>query len=89
MLKKFPLINLKKNVNAKKGKIQMWIELYDGNLNIPPPIDLTPQPPQNYELRVIVYNVSEVVLDEKNIFGTAMSDIYVKGWVEQMFSSKI
>lgn len=57
----------------------MWLELYDGNLNIPPPIDIKPQSPQLYELRVIIYNVADVVLDEKNIFGTAMSDIYVKG----------
>ncbi|GBP04651.1 Myoferlin, partial [Eumeta japonica] len=62
------------------GKIQLWIELYDGNLNIPPPIDITPQQPELYELRVIVLNVAEVILDEKNVFGTAMSDIYVKGW---------
>ena len=62
-----------------KGKIQLWIELYDANLNIPPPIDIMPLPPQLYELRVIIYNVSNVVLNEKNIFGTAMSDIYLKG----------
>lgn len=66
-------------LTTKKGKLQLWIELYDGNLNIPSPIDITPQPPQLYELRVIIYDVSEVVLEEKNIFGTAMSDIYVKG----------
>ncbi|KAM7358215.1 ferlin family C2 domain-containing myoferlin misfire [Cochliomyia hominivorax] len=64
----------------EQGKIQLWLELYDGNLNISPPIDITPQPPKLYELRVIIYGVCEVILDEKNIFGTAMSDIYVKGW---------
>ena len=62
-----------------KGKIQLWIELYDANLNIPPPIDIMPLAPQLYELRVIIYNVTNVVLNEKNIFGTAMSDIYLKG----------
>ncbi|KNC25719.1 Gram-negative bacteria-binding protein 3, partial [Lucilia cuprina] len=72
----------------EQGKIQLWIELYDGNLNIPPPIDITPQPPQIYELRVIIYNVTEVVLQEKNIFGTAMSDIYIKGWCSNFDESQ-
>lgn len=57
----------------------MWLELYDGNMNLPPAIDITPQPPHNYELRVVIIGVSDVILEEKNIFGSAMSDIYVKG----------
>uniref|UniRef100_A0A1A9WPX1 C2 domain-containing protein n=1 Tax=Glossina brevipalpis TaxID=37001 RepID=A0A1A9WPX1_9MUSC len=64
----------------EQGKIQLWVELFDANLNIPPPIDFTPQPPLIYELRVIVYQCTDVILDDKNIFGTAMSDIFVKGW---------
>lgn len=56
----------------------MWIEIYD-TIKFSPPIDLTPAPAQLYELRVIVWNTQDVILDEKNIFGTAMSDIYVKG----------
>uniref|UniRef100_A0A1B0G2Q0 C2 domain-containing protein n=1 Tax=Glossina morsitans morsitans TaxID=37546 RepID=A0A1B0G2Q0_GLOMM len=64
----------------EQGKIQLWVELFDANLNIPAPIDFTPQPPLMYELRVIVYQCADVILDDKNIFGKAMSDIFVKGW---------
>uniref|UniRef100_A0A1A9ZTS0 C2 domain-containing protein n=1 Tax=Glossina pallidipes TaxID=7398 RepID=A0A1A9ZTS0_GLOPL len=64
----------------EQGKIQLWVELFDANLNIPAPIDFTPQPPLMYELRVIVYQCTDVILDDKNIFGKAMSDIFVKGW---------
>ncbi|XP_037953127.1 otoferlin isoform X2 [Teleopsis dalmanni] len=64
----------------EQGKLQLWIELYEGNVNIPPPIDITPQPPQMYELRVVVLNCSDIPLIERNIFGKNMSDIYIKGW---------
>ena len=33
-----------------------------------------------YELRIIVWNTSGVVLEETSITGDQMSDIYVKGW---------
>lgn len=55
----------------------MWIEVYDPK-HVAEPIDLTPTPPRQYELRVIVWNTSDVILNERNIFGNAMSDIYVK-----------
>lgn len=56
----------------------MWIEIFDPN-SVPPPIDITPAPARKYELRVIVYNTSGVVMAEKNIFGQKMTDIFVKG----------
>lgn len=34
-----------------------------------------------YELRIIVWNTSDVILDETSITGEKMSDIYVKGWM--------
>ena len=34
------------------------------------------------ELRVIIWNTTEVVLEEESITGEKMSDIYVKGWVQ-------
>lgn len=62
-----------------QGKVQLWVELYEGNLNIPPPIDITPHPPQAYELRVVIYGCADIMLDERNIFGKKMSDVGVKG----------
>lgn len=56
----------------------MWVEIYDTN-KYPMPLDLTPTSPKLYELRVIVWNTADIILQEQNIFGTSMSDIYVKG----------
>ncbi|XP_037045765.1 otoferlin [Bradysia coprophila] len=64
----------------EQGKLQLWIEIFEPE-HVPEPIDLTPLPPRAYELRVIVWNTSDVILDEKNVFGKYMSDIYVKGWL--------
>ncbi len=35
----------------------------------------------SYVLRVIVWNTSDVILQETSITGEKMSDIYVKGWM--------
>lgn len=34
-----------------------------------------------YELRIIVWNTTDVVLEEESITGEMMSDIYVKSWI--------
>ena len=34
-----------------------------------------------YELRIIVWNTVDVILEEESITGEKMSDIYVKGWI--------
>ena len=34
-----------------------------------------------YELRIIIWNTKDVVLEETSITGEKMSDIYVKGWM--------
>jgi hypothetical protein len=37
----------------------------------------------SYELRCIIWNTDDVVLDDVNILtGEASSDIYVKGWIK-------
>ena len=56
----------------------MWVEIYDPS-KVPPSIDLTPSPPRLYELRAIIWNTADVILEEENIFGKKMSDIYIKG----------
>lgn len=57
----------------------MWIEIYDTNNCPTTALDLSPTSPKLYELRVVIWNTSDIILQEKNIFGTSMSDIYVKG----------
>lgn len=61
----------------------MWIEIFKPD-NIPTPIDITPQPPKQFELRIIIWNTADVVLNERNILGTKMSDIYVKWYLSYL-----
>ena len=34
-----------------------------------------------YELRAIIWNTTDVIMEETSITGEQMSDIYVKGWI--------
>ncbi|XP_065073914.1 fer-1-like protein 6 [Ochlerotatus camptorhynchus] len=67
----------------EQGKLQLWTEVYHED-SIPTLVDITPNPPKPYELRIIVWNTQDVILDERNIFGTEMSDIYVKCWIQNV-----
>ncbi|KAA0200949.1 Dysferlin limb girdle muscular dystrophy 2B (autosomal recessive) [Fasciolopsis buskii] len=68
--------------NIEQGKVQMWIDMFPTKLGEPgPPVDVSPRKPNEYELRVIVWNTEDVVLQETSITGEKMSDIYVKGWL--------
>lgn len=59
----------------------MWVDIFDRSLPIPDPVDITPREPEEYELRVIVWNVADVPLDEVSVITKEeMSDIYVKGY---------
>ena len=61
----------------------MWVDMFP--MDMPPPkfqVDISPRKPTAWELRVIVWNTDEVVLEDDAFFsGDKMSDIYVKGWV--------
>ncbi|KAJ4432233.1 hypothetical protein ANN_20849 [Periplaneta americana] len=72
--------------NPKKPgleQLEIWIDIFPlGDLPLPPPIDISIRKPQEYELRVIVWNTEDVILQEENILsGERMSDIYVSGSV--------
>lgn len=59
----------------------MWVDILPVT-DLPPPkmIDITPRKPIKYELRVIVWNTADVLLDEDDFFtGERKSDIYIKG----------
>ena len=34
-----------------------------------------------YQLRIVIWNTKDVILEEESITGEKMSDIYVKGWI--------
>ncbi|KAI4562641.1 hypothetical protein MJT46_011603 [Ovis ammon polii x Ovis aries] len=56
---------------------------YDVDVPAPPPVDIKPRQPISYELRVIIWNTEDVVLDDVNpLTGEMSSDIYVKSWVK-------
>ena len=63
--------------------MEMWVDMFP--MDMPPPkfqVDISPRKPTAWELRVIVWNTDEVVLEDDAFFsGDKMSDIYVKGWV--------
>ena len=66
--------------NIPQGKLHMWVDIFPKDTNIPNPVDVSLRKPEKYVLRIVVWNTSDVVLDEISIVtGEAMSDIYVKG----------
>ncbi|KAG7240139.1 hypothetical protein INR49_027885 [Caranx melampygus] len=75
--------------NLSQGRIQMWVDIFPKNLGWPgPPCDITPRKAKKYFLRAIVWNTTDVILDETSITGESMSDIYVKGWMPGMEDDK-
>uniref|UniRef100_A0A8C7ERZ6 C2 domain-containing protein n=1 Tax=Neovison vison TaxID=452646 RepID=A0A8C7ERZ6_NEOVI len=72
-----------------QGSLHMWIDLFPRDVPAPPPVDIKPRQPISYELRVIIWNTEDVVLDDVNpLTGELSSDIYVKSWVKGLEHDK-
>ncbi|EDL85879.1 fer-1-like 4 (C. elegans) (predicted), isoform CRA_b [Rattus norvegicus] len=66
-----------------QGSLHMWIDVFPSDVPAPPPVDIKPRQPISYELRVVIWNTDDVVLDDVNpLTGEMSSDIYVKSWVK-------
>lgn len=65
-----------------QGVIELFVDIFPKSREIPGPINITPRAPQDLELRVIIWNCSDVVLSDISMTGELMSDIYVKGWLK-------
>ncbi|XP_076834724.1 otoferlin b isoform X1 [Brachyhypopomus gauderio] len=78
-----PLWNFQKSA-IEQGRIEMWVDMFPKNQPAPgPPVDISPRKPKKFELRVIVWNTDEVILEDDDIFtGEKSSDIFVRGWLK-------
>ncbi|KAF5917829.1 hypothetical protein HPG69_009982 [Diceros bicornis minor] len=60
-----------------QGSLHMWIDIFPHDVPAPPPVDIKPRQPISYELRVIIWNTEDVVLDDVNpLTGEMSSDIH-------------
>ncbi|XP_034076505.1 otoferlin-like isoform X1 [Gymnodraco acuticeps] len=68
----------------EQGRIEMWVDMFPKDMTAPgPALDISPRRPKKFELRVIVWNTDEVVLEDDDIFtGEKSSDIFVRGWLK-------
>uniref|UniRef100_A0A670IJH9 C2 domain-containing protein n=1 Tax=Podarcis muralis TaxID=64176 RepID=A0A670IJH9_PODMU len=72
-----------------QGALHMWIDMFPNDVPAPPPVNIKPRLPISYELRVIIWNTDDVVLDDVNpITGEISSDIYVKSWIKGLEKDK-
>ncbi|CAM4651752.1 unnamed protein product [Leuciscus chuanchicus] len=63
-----PLLNPDKP-GIEQGRIEMWVDMFPKDMPAPgPAIDISPRKPKKFELRVIVWNTDEVVLEDDDIF---------------------
>ncbi|CAF1400273.1 unnamed protein product [Rotaria magnacalcarata] len=69
--------------NIEQGKLEMWLDFFP--MSRPPSsgiTDITPPKPTSYQLRLTVWNTSDVELNDENFLtGEKSSDIYVKAWI--------
>ncbi|XP_069567394.1 fer-1-like protein 4 [Brachyistius frenatus] len=77
------------NPGLPQGYLHMWVDMFPTDVPAPPTVDIKPRLPEQYELRVIIWNTDDVFLDDVNPFtGDPSSDIYVKGWIKGLEGDK-
>uniref|UniRef100_A0A3Q3FH97 Otoferlin n=1 Tax=Labrus bergylta TaxID=56723 RepID=A0A3Q3FH97_9LABR len=78
-----PLLNVDKP-GIEQGRIEMWVDMFSMDMPAPgPAIEISPRKPKRYELRVIIWNTDEVILEDDDYFtGEKSSDIFVRGWLK-------
>ncbi|XP_050838192.1 fer-1-like protein 4 isoform X3 [Serinus canaria] len=77
------------NPGLVQGSLHMWIDMFPNDVPAPPPVNIKPRLPVSYELRVIIWNTDNVILDDVNpVTGEPSSDIYVKSWIKGLDHDK-
>uniref|UniRef100_A0A8C7XTL3 Otoferlin a n=1 Tax=Oryzias sinensis TaxID=183150 RepID=A0A8C7XTL3_9TELE len=78
-----PLLNPDKP-GIEQGRIEMWVDMFPSDMPAPgPALDISPRKPKSFELRVVIWNTDDVILeDDAFMTGEKMSDIYVRGWLK-------
>ncbi|XP_009327627.1 PREDICTED: fer-1-like protein 4 [Pygoscelis adeliae] len=77
------------NPGLVQGSLHMWIDMFPNDVPAPPPVNIKPRLPVSYELRVIIWNTDDVILDDVNpVTGEPSSDIYVKSWIKGLDHDK-
>ncbi|XP_054471398.1 fer-1-like protein 6 [Anoplopoma fimbria] len=73
-----------------QGQVQMWIDMFPMDLPHPgPSVDISPRKPKGYELRIIIWNTEDVILEDSSFLtGQQSSDIYIKGWLKGLEDDK-
>eukprot|EP00755_Sulcionema_specki_P005620 Sspe_Gene.33266::Locus_16253_Transcript_1_1_Confidence_1.000_Length_6061::g.33266::m.33266 len=79
------LVNPEKHGEALMGRIDMWVDIVRVESiprNYLTMVDIALPPTELYELRAIIWMCKNVPLQESNIAGEKMTDIYVKGFLK-------
>ncbi|XP_017311712.1 otoferlin isoform X2 [Ictalurus punctatus] len=84
-----PLLHPEKQ-GIEQGRIEMWVDMFPMDSPTPgPALDISPRKPKKYELRVIIWNTDEVILEDDDYFtGEKSSDIFVRSWLKGQAEDK-
>ncbi|XP_061418483.1 otoferlin isoform X4 [Lethenteron reissneri] len=78
-----PLLHPEKP-GIEQGRIEMWVDMFPADVPRPgPPIDIAPRKPKSLEMRVIIWNTDDVILEDDSLLtGEKSSDIFVRSWLK-------